>query len=36
MPIEEKHARATWVIDNSGDLEATSRAVNAWWEANVT
>jgi dephospho-CoA kinase len=35
LPIEEKRARATWVIDNSGDIEATARAVDRWWEATV-
>jgi dephospho-CoA kinase len=35
MPIDEKRARATWVIDNSGDRETTARAVEAWWEATV-
>jgi dephospho-CoA kinase len=35
MPIDEKREAATWVIDNSGDLDATSRAVDAWWEATV-
>jgi dephospho-CoA kinase len=36
LPIEEKRARATWIIDNSGDLEATRDAVDAWWESVVT
>jgi dephospho-CoA kinase len=36
LPIDEKRARATWVIDNSGDRAATERAVAAWWEAVVT
>jgi dephospho-CoA kinase len=31
MPVEEKRARATWVIDNSGALAATRAAVAAWW-----
>lgn len=35
MPIDEKRTRATWLIDNSGDLDATARAVDAWWEATV-
>ena len=35
IPIDEKRDRATWVIDNSDGLEATSRAVDAWWEAVV-
>jgi dephospho-CoA kinase len=36
IPIDEKRDRATWVIHNSSGLEATSRAVDAWWEAVVT
>jgi dephospho-CoA kinase len=36
IPIDEKRDRATWIIDNSSGLEATSRAVDAWWEAVVT
>ncbi|HVC04875.1 MAG TPA: dephospho-CoA kinase [Candidatus Acidoferrales bacterium] len=36
MPIDEKRRRATWVIDNSGDLEATERQVDAWWTAVVS
>jgi dephospho-CoA kinase len=35
MPIEEKRDRATWVIDNSGDVDATAAAVGRWWETNV-
>ena len=35
IPIDEKRERATWVIDNSNGLEATSHAVDAWWEAVV-
>jgi dephospho-CoA kinase len=35
LPIEEKRDRATWVIDNSGALDATSRAVDQWWETAV-
>lgn len=35
MPIEEKRARATWVIDNSGDVDATEAQVEAWWSAVV-
>lgn len=35
LPIEEKRVRATWVIDNRGALDATSRAVDQWWEAAV-
>ena len=29
LPIDEKRDRATWVIDNSGELDATARAVDA-------
>jgi dephospho-CoA kinase len=36
MPIDEKRARATWVIDNSGDTAATEQAVAAWWDEIVT
>jgi dephospho-CoA kinase len=36
LPIDEKRRRATWVIDNSGDLDATERQVDAWWTAVVT
>ena len=35
IPIDEKRDRATWVIDNSHGIEATRRAVDAWWEAVV-
>jgi dephospho-CoA kinase len=35
LPIDEKRRRATWVIDNSGDFEATEREVDAWWAAVV-
>jgi len=35
LPIDEKRSRATWVIDNSGDREATAAAVDTWWEATV-
>jgi dephospho-CoA kinase len=36
LPIDEKRDRATWVIDNSGNLDATSQAVDRWWETAVT
>jgi dephospho-CoA kinase len=36
LPIDEKRARATWVIDNSGDADATERAVAAWWNLVVS
>lgn len=35
LPIDEKRSRATWVIDNSGDIAATERAVAAWWDEHV-
>jgi dephospho-CoA kinase len=35
MPIDEKRDRATWVIDNSDGLDATSRDVDTWWIAIV-
>jgi dephospho-CoA kinase len=35
LPIDEKRDRATWVIDNSGALDATSQAVDGWWETAV-
>ena len=31
MPLDDKRAKATWVIDNSGTLEATQRQVEALW-----
>ena len=36
LPIDDKRARATWIIDNSGDEAATRRAVDDWWDANVS
>jgi len=36
MPIDEKRALATWVIDNSGSVEDTERQVAAWWREHVT
>ena len=30
-PIADKRPLATWVIDNSGDLEATAAQVRSWW-----
>jgi dephospho-CoA kinase len=35
MPVDEKRDRATWVIDNSCDVDATAAAVSRWWETNV-
>ena len=31
LPIDEKRTRATWIIDNSSDLDSTRRQVDAWW-----
>jgi dephospho-CoA kinase len=36
LPIDEKRERATWIIDNSDGLDATSRAVDRWWESAVS
>jgi dephospho-CoA kinase len=36
LPIDEKRDRATWILDNTGDLDATRRAVDAWWERAVS
>jgi dephospho-CoA kinase len=33
LPLDEKRAHATWVIDNSGDLAATRAQVEAVWRA---
>lgn len=35
MPVEEKRALATWVIDNSGSLADTEAQVERWWRDNV-
>jgi dephospho-CoA kinase len=35
MPIDEKRARATWVIENGGSLDDTEAQVGAWWDAVV-
>jgi dephospho-CoA kinase len=35
LPIEEKRARATWVIDNSGSLEDTRHQVDDWWAEEI-
>lgn len=35
MPIDDKRALATWVIDNSGSLAGTQQQVDAWWETHV-
>ena len=31
LPIDDKRLRATWVIDNGGDIAATESQVQAWW-----
>lgn len=36
LPIDDKRARASWIIDNSADEGTTRHAVDAWWEANVS
>jgi dephospho-CoA kinase len=36
LPIDDKRARAMWIIDNAGDVEATADQVEAWWGAVVT
>lgn len=33
LPLDEKRAHATWVIDNSGDLASTRAQVEAVWRA---
>jgi dephospho-CoA kinase len=33
MPLDDKRAHATWVIDNSGTPEATRPQVEAVWRA---
>jgi dephospho-CoA kinase len=35
MPIDSKRALATWVVDNSGAVDATERQVDAWWRDHV-
>ncbi len=35
LPIDEKRARATWVIDNEGSREATAGQVHDWWREVV-
>ena len=30
---DDKRARATWIIDNAGDLDSTAAQVEAWWRA---
>lgn len=36
LPIDDKRALATWVIDNSGSRESTAAQVDAWWRAVLT
>ena len=31
--IDHKKEKATWVIDNSGSIEATTKQVDTWWNA---
>ena len=33
LPLDEKRAHATWLIDNSGDLASTQAQVEAVWRA---
>ena len=35
LPIDAKRALATWVVDNSGDIQATEAAVSSWWQTQV-
>ncbi|HEV7679227.1 MAG TPA: dephospho-CoA kinase [Candidatus Dormibacteraeota bacterium] len=35
MPIDDKRALATWLIDNSGPLVDTARQVDSWWHEHV-
>ncbi|HET9450902.1 MAG TPA: dephospho-CoA kinase [Aggregicoccus sp.] len=35
LPLEEKRRHATWVVDNSGDLDSTRAQVEAIWKALV-
>jgi dephospho-CoA kinase len=35
-PIEDKRARSTWVIDNSGTVEQTQAEVDRWWQREVS
>jgi dephospho-CoA kinase len=35
MPIDDKRALATWVIDNSGSPGDVERQVDRWWRENV-
>lgn len=31
LPRDEKRRRATWIIDNDGDIAGTVRQVDRWW-----
>jgi dephospho-CoA kinase len=35
LPIDDKRALATWVVDNSGTVVDTERQVDAWWGENL-
>ena len=35
MPVDDKRALATWVIDNSGTLADTQAQLDAWWDEHV-
>jgi dephospho-CoA kinase len=35
LPIDDKRDRATWIIDNTDGVEATSRAVDQWWDSVI-
>jgi dephospho-CoA kinase len=35
LPIDEKRALVTWVIDNGGTVEDTAAAVQRWWRHQV-
>jgi dephospho-CoA kinase len=35
MPIDDKRALATWLVDNSGSVQDTERQVDAWWREHV-
>jgi dephospho-CoA kinase len=36
MPLDDKRQFATWIIDNSGSLEATHEQVDAVWQQMLT
>jgi dephospho-CoA kinase len=35
LPIDEKRARATWVIDNGGDVADTEQQLAGWWAEEI-